>query len=100
MRSRARRGSPISVPPPVTAQASCGHGWQEMRWQVNADPERWLAELDTLVKEARPAIEQDGDAAALAALEHAAGYVDYNRGRQAAALAAFTRGMQPRPASG
>jgi tetratricopeptide (TPR) repeat protein len=65
-----------------------------MRWQVSADPQRWLAELDTLVKKARQAIEQDGDAAALAALEHAAGFVDYNRGRQAAALAAFTRGMQ------
>jgi class 3 adenylate cyclase len=65
-----------------------------IRWQANADPERWLAELDTLAGEARPAIEQDGDAAALAALEHAAGYLDYNRGRQAAALAAFTRGMQ------
>jgi class 3 adenylate cyclase len=64
-----------------------------MRWQANADPERWLAELDTLVQEARPAIEQDGEAAALAALEHAVGYLDYNRGRQAAALAAFTRGM-------
>ena len=64
-----------------------------MRWQVNADPERRLAELGTLVEEARPAIEQDGDAAALAALEHAVGYLDYNRGRQAAALAAFTRGM-------
>ena len=65
-----------------------------MRWQVSADPQRWLAELDTLVKKARSAIEQDGDAAALAALEHAAGFVDYNRGRQAAAFAAFTRGMQ------
>jgi class 3 adenylate cyclase/tetratricopeptide (TPR) repeat protein len=64
-----------------------------MRWQVNADPGRWLAELDTLVKEARPAIEKDGDAAALAALENAVGYLAYNRGRQAAALAAFTRGM-------
>ena len=64
-----------------------------MRWQVDADPERWLAELDTLIKQARPAVEQDGDAAALAALEHAAGFLDYNRGRQAAALAAFTRGM-------
>jgi class 3 adenylate cyclase/predicted ATPase len=65
-----------------------------MRWQANADPERWLAELDSLVKEARPAIEQGGDAAALAALEHAVGYLDYNRGRQAAAVAAFTRGMR------
>jgi class 3 adenylate cyclase/tetratricopeptide (TPR) repeat protein len=64
-----------------------------MRWQVNADPGRWLAELDTLVKEARPAIEKDGDAAALAALENAVGYLAYNRGRQATALAAFTRGM-------
>ena len=65
-----------------------------MRWRVNADPERWLAALDTLAKQARPSIERDGDAAALAALEHAAGFVDYYRGRQAAALAAFTRGMQ------
>ena len=29
MRSRARRGSLITVPPPVTAQAGCRHGWQE-----------------------------------------------------------------------
>jgi class 3 adenylate cyclase/tetratricopeptide (TPR) repeat protein len=65
-----------------------------MRWQTSADPERWLAELGALVTEARPAIEQGGDAAARAALEHAAGYVDYNRCRHSAALAAFTRGMQ------
>jgi class 3 adenylate cyclase len=67
---------------------------EQVRWQVSADPERWLAALDALVEEARPAIQQDGDAAARAALEHAAGYVDYMRCRQAAALAAFTRGMQ------
>ena len=67
---------------------------EEMRWRANADPERWAAALDALVKKARPAIEQDGDTAAQAALEHAAGYVDYNRGRQAAALAALTRGME------
>ena len=64
-----------------------------MRWQTSADPERWLAELGALVTEARPAIEQGGDAAARAALDHAAGYVEYNRCRHSAALAAFTRGM-------
>lgn len=67
---------------------------EQIRQQTSLDPGRWLAELDALVKEARPAIEHDGDAAARAALEHAAGYVDYIRCRQAAALAAFTRGMQ------
>jgi len=67
---------------------------EQIRWQASANPERWLAELDALVKEARPAIDQDGDAAARAALEHAAGYVDYICCRQSAALAAFTRGMQ------
>jgi len=67
---------------------------EEVRWRVNAGPERWLAALDALVKQARPVIEHDGDPAARAALEHAAGYVDYNRGRQAAALAVLTRGME------
>ena len=47
-----------------------------------------------MVVEARPSIEHDGDAAARAALEHAAGYFDYYRMRAAAALAAFTRAMQ------
>jgi tetratricopeptide (TPR) repeat protein len=65
-----------------------------MRWQASADPECWLAALDSLVKEARPAIERDGDAAARAAVEHAAGYVDINRCRYSAAMAAFTRAMQ------
>jgi len=63
-------------------------------WQLMIDPDRWLAGLRALVEEARPAIEQDGDAAARAVLEHAAGYVDYIRGRTGAALAAFTRAMQ------
>ena len=40
---------------------------EQIRWQASADPERWVAELDALVEEARPAIEQDGDAAARAA---------------------------------
>jgi class 3 adenylate cyclase/tetratricopeptide (TPR) repeat protein len=65
-----------------------------MRWRTNVDPQRWVAELAVLVEQARPAIEQDGDPAALASLEHAAGYVDHNRCRQAAAFAAFTRAMQ------
>ena len=64
------------------------------RWRVNLDPEQKLAELRALVEEARPAIKQDGDAAALAALEHAAGYVNYYPCRNAAAFAAFTRAMQ------
>jgi class 3 adenylate cyclase/tetratricopeptide (TPR) repeat protein len=74
---------------------------EQVRWQVSADPERWLAELDALVKQARPAIEQYGDGAAQAALEHAAGYVDYIRCRQAAALAAFSAGCSTpgRPAT-
>lgn len=67
---------------------------EELRWRASADPERWLAALAALVEQARPAIEQDGDPAAQAALEHAAGFLDYNRGRQAAALAALTRGME------
>src|SRR5262249_45778268 len=62
--------------------------------QVNIDPDRWSARLRALVEEARPSIEQDGDAAALAALEHAAGYGDFIRGQNGAALAAFTRAMQ------
>ena len=65
-----------------------------MRWQENLDPERWFAELCALVNEARPAIEQSGDSAALAALEEAAGYADYIRCHHAAAFAAFTRAME------
>jgi class 3 adenylate cyclase/tetratricopeptide (TPR) repeat protein len=67
---------------------------ERTRWQVNVDPDRWLAALDALVKKARPAIERDGDAAARAGLEHAAGYLYYNRCRHDGALAAFTRGMR------
>jgi class 3 adenylate cyclase/tetratricopeptide (TPR) repeat protein len=63
-------------------------------WQVHADPGPRSAELHALVEEARPAIEQDGNAAALAALEYAAGYGDFIRGQYGAALAAFTRAMQ------
>jgi class 3 adenylate cyclase/tetratricopeptide (TPR) repeat protein len=63
-------------------------------WQVSIDPHRWVAGLRALVEEARPAIEQDGDAAALATLEYAAGYGDFIRGQHGAALAAYTRAMQ------
>src|SRR5262245_7966279 len=63
-------------------------------WQVSIDPDRWPAGLHALVEEARPAIEQDGDAAALATLEHAAGYGDFTRGQHAAALKAFTKAME------
>jgi len=63
-------------------------------WRLQIDPDRWLAGLRALVEEARPAIEQDGGAAARAALEYAAGEVDFFRGRNGAALAAFTRAMQ------
>jgi class 3 adenylate cyclase/tetratricopeptide (TPR) repeat protein len=63
-------------------------------WQVSIDPNRWSARLRALVQEARPAIEQDGDAAASAVLEHAAGEVDFMRGQNGAALAAYTRAMR------
>jgi class 3 adenylate cyclase/tetratricopeptide (TPR) repeat protein len=65
-----------------------------MKWQVSLDPERWLAELGSLVNEARPVVERDGDAAARAAMEYAAGFFDYCRRRNAAAFAAFTQAMQ------
>jgi tetratricopeptide (TPR) repeat protein len=65
-----------------------------MMWLAYVDPERRHAELGALVEEARPAIEQDGDPAALAALEYAAGYVDYLPCRNVAAFAEFTRAMQ------
>ena len=63
-------------------------------WRQQIDPDRWLAGLRALVEEARPAIEQDGDAAALAVLEHAAGDVDFIRGQNGAAFAAYTRAMR------
>jgi class 3 adenylate cyclase/tetratricopeptide (TPR) repeat protein len=63
-------------------------------WQVNIDPDRWSAGLRALVEEARPAIAQDGDAAARAVLEHAAGGIDFIRGRHAAAFKAFTKAME------
>lgn len=62
-------------------------------WQLMIDPDRWLAGLRALVAEARPAIEHDGDAAALAVLEYAAGEVDFIRCQNGAGLAAFTRAM-------
>ncbi|HEV8279609.1 MAG TPA: hypothetical protein VGQ26_28490 [Streptosporangiaceae bacterium] len=46
------------------------------------------------MEEARPSIEQDGDAAALAVLEYAAGEIGLIRVQNGAALAAFTRAMQ------
>jgi class 3 adenylate cyclase/tetratricopeptide (TPR) repeat protein len=63
-------------------------------WQASIDPDRWVAGLRALVEEARPAIGQDGDAAARAVLEHAAGEVAFIRGQNGAALAAYTRAMQ------
>jgi class 3 adenylate cyclase/tetratricopeptide (TPR) repeat protein len=63
-------------------------------WQLMIDPDRWLAGLRALVEEARPAIEHDGDAAALAVLEYAAGEVDFVRCQNGAALAAYTRAMR------
>jgi class 3 adenylate cyclase/tetratricopeptide (TPR) repeat protein len=65
-----------------------------VRWRENLDPEPFFAELIALVGEARRPIGQSGDPAAQAALEYAAGYVDYARCRHAAALAAFTRAME------
>jgi class 3 adenylate cyclase/tetratricopeptide (TPR) repeat protein len=63
-------------------------------WRAHLDPEPRFTELRAMVEEARPAIDQDGDAAARAALEYAAGYSDYIRGQNATALAAFTRAME------
>ena len=65
-----------------------------MRWRENRYPKDYFAELRALVKQARPAIEQAGDPAALAALEYAAGCIDFIRCRNAAALPTFTRAMQ------
>lgn len=65
-----------------------------MMWLAYVDPERKLAELGALVQEVRPAIERDGDVAALAALEYAAGFVDYLPCRNVTAFAEFTRAMQ------
>jgi tetratricopeptide (TPR) repeat protein len=63
-------------------------------WRQQIDPDRWLAGMRALVQKARPAIEQDGDAAALAVLEHAAGDVDFIRCQNGAAFAAYTRAMR------
>ena len=63
-------------------------------WRLQIDPDRWLAGLRALIEEARPAIEQDGDAAALAVLEYAAGQVDFIRCQYGTALAAYTRAMR------
>jgi class 3 adenylate cyclase/tetratricopeptide (TPR) repeat protein len=63
-------------------------------WQATVEPDRWLAGLGALVAEARPAIEHNGDAVGRAVLEHAAGEVDFTRGQNGAALAAFTRAMR------
>jgi tetratricopeptide (TPR) repeat protein len=65
-----------------------------VNWQHSIDPDRWLAGLRALVEEARPAIEQDGDPAALAALEHAAGNIDFTRSRNAAAFKAVAKAME------
>ena len=63
-------------------------------WRAPVDPESRLAELRALVAEARPPIEQSGDAAALAALEHAAGDSEFYRFRLAAGFTAFTSAME------
>ena len=65
-----------------------------LMWQASLDPKRWLAESRALVAEARPVIEQNGDAAARAALEHAAGHVDFVQCRNAAAFAEYTSAME------
>jgi hypothetical protein len=65
-----------------------------MSWRLDLYPKGWLADLRALVEEVRPAIEQDGDPAAMAALEYAAGYLDDTRCRNATGFAAFTHAMQ------
>jgi class 3 adenylate cyclase/tetratricopeptide (TPR) repeat protein len=62
-------------------------------WRETTDPDPWIAGLGALVEEARPAIEHDGDAAALAVLAYAAGEVDFIRGQNAAAFKAYTQAM-------
>jgi tetratricopeptide (TPR) repeat protein len=62
-------------------------------WLINADPDRGVPQVRALVEEARPSIKQDGDAAACAVLEHAAGYFDYYRLHFGAAFAALTAAM-------
>jgi class 3 adenylate cyclase len=62
-------------------------------WRVRADPAGNIEELRTLVGEARPLIEQGGDAAARASLEYAAGFIDFFGCRFGAALAAYTAAM-------
>jgi len=63
-------------------------------WQANVNPEHESVQLRVLMEEARQPIEQDGDAAALAVLEYVAGHIDWLRGQNATAFAAFTRAMQ------
>ena len=63
-------------------------------WRVSVDPAGELGELRALVEEARPSIEQDSDAAGLAALDEAAGQIAHLECRYGAAFAAFTRAMQ------
>jgi class 3 adenylate cyclase/tetratricopeptide (TPR) repeat protein len=67
--------------------------WRAM-WRLQVDPEAQFEELRLLVQEARPSIEQDGDAGALAALDEAAGQIAFLQGRFGAALASFTRAME------
>jgi len=83
------------------ASAAAGDHVGELRarlmgaiWRGSVDPKGSIAELRALVEEARPALEQEGDPAALAVLEYAAGEVDFASGRSGAASAAYTRAME------
>ena len=74
--SRAER-LPISAQRRETGWASCRRGSRERGGGKTSIRKAWFAELRALVEEARATIEQDGDPAARAELEYAAGDVDF-----------------------
>jgi class 3 adenylate cyclase/tetratricopeptide (TPR) repeat protein len=66
----------------------------EATWRTVSGLAGGNEELRALVDTSRPLLEQDGDPAALAVLEYAAGWLDFVRLHCQAALAAFTRAIQ------
>jgi class 3 adenylate cyclase/tetratricopeptide (TPR) repeat protein len=66
----------------------------ESAWRLSADPVGHFDQLCALVEEARPAIEQSGDPAAVAVLEYAAARIPFMSLRYGATLAALMRAME------
>jgi tetratricopeptide (TPR) repeat protein len=62
-------------------------------WRTNVDPNAHEDELEALVTQARPVIEQGGDDGSLAMLELAAGYVDHYYCRFEGASRSLTRSI-------